>query len=652
MRNLTILFFCLLFFYPVFAQHEEVAGEFLIQLKSGEKTDPEKIFHRIEMVGADADIRIIRCISSQFNVYLGVFDETGITATGVKSLLKTVPGIRYVQANHRLSLRETFPDDLYFPDQWNLNNTGQTGGVEDADIDAPEAWDFAKGNLTVFGDTIVMAIIDDGFYLNHDDLNFFKNYHEIPGNGMDDDGNGFIDDYDGWNAYDHNGNIRIRDHGTHVSGIAGAVADNEIGVSGVTWGGKILPVSGTEEVEATLVECYDYVLIMRKLYEQTNGEKGAFVVSTNLSWGVNNGDPDDFPIWCAIYDSLGAYGILSAGATANANYNIDEVLDMPTACDSPFLITVTNTTDDDEKHVSAGYGATTIDLGAPGTAIYNTRQGNTYGFKSGTSMSTPHITAAVAVLFSAADEALMNRYKNDPATISLLFKDAILSTTDTVETLLGSSVSGGRLNLANAVQYILSPPQPAAISFASDSLLLTLHQGELADTAIVISNASDFPAPVIVSASDATPWMRFSDFSDTIPATSQLSVNVGFNADGLPPGDYYNTIAVQTSGYVYSLPLRMHVIGNVGIEEKAVFKVKVYSNPVLSNIISFAFEGEQGQAFAFELYDIDGFCYASENLIPAYSRVVRKITVPHSGLYVLHVYSSEGISETKKIIVR
>jgi len=96
----------------------------------------------------------------------------------------------------------------------------------------------------------------------------------------------------------------------------------------------------------------------------------------------------------------------------------------------------------------------------------------------------------------------------------------------------------------------------------------------------------------------------------------------------------------------------MHVIGNVGIEEKAVFKVKVYSNPVLSNIISFAFEGEQGQAFAFELYDIDGFCYASENLIPAYSRVVRKITVPHSGLYVLHVYSSEGISETKKIIVR
>lgn len=267
-------------------------------------------------------------------------------------------------------------------------------------------------------------------------------------------------------------------------------------------------------------------------------------------------------------------------------------------------------------------------------------------------MSTPHITAAVAVLFSAADEALMNRYRNDPAAISLLFKDAIISTTDTLETLLGTSVSGGRLNLANAVQYILSPPQPAALSFASDSLVLTLHQGELTDTTLVITNTSDFPAPVIVSASDASPWMRFSNFSDTIPALSQLSANVGFNAEGLPPGNYLNTIAVQTSGYIYYVPVRMHVIGNVGITETALFNVQIVNNPAQNRLISFILNGVQGMDIRYSLYDINGCCYASENFNSQDSRKVKNIVVPHCGVYLLHIYGHEGITETKKIIVR
>ncbi|MBP8754784.1 MAG: S8 family serine peptidase, partial [Chitinophagales bacterium] len=216
-------------------------------------------------------------------------------------------------------MRSTIPNDLSFPLQWNFYNDGTTGGIADADIDADEAWDITTGGLTALGDSIVIAVIDDGFDINHLDLNFWKNYNEIPSNGIDDDGNGYIDDFNGWNVLTETDVLDEYLHGTHVSGIAGAKGNNGFGVTGVNWDVKIMAVSiGLAVYESNALEAYAYVFDQRKLYDETNGEKGAFVVVTNSSFGIDYQLPEDYPIWCAMYDSLGRLGILNAAATINS----------------------------------------------------------------------------------------------------------------------------------------------------------------------------------------------------------------------------------------------------------------------------------------------------------------------------------------------
>src|SRR4030095_15216469 len=169
------------------------------------------------------------------------------------------------------------PNDPSFGQQWSLNNTGQSGGTPDADIDGPEAWNLTTSGLTAAGDSIVVAIVDGGFYLTHPDLKFWKNWFEIPGNGIDDDNNGYVDDVDGWNAYNNNGNITGNTHGSHCSGIAGAIGNNNTGISGVNWNVKIMAVMGSSGTEAVVVRAYGYCLKQRKVYDQTNGQRGAFV---------------------------------------------------------------------------------------------------------------------------------------------------------------------------------------------------------------------------------------------------------------------------------------------------------------------------------------------------------------------------------------
>src|SRR5262249_49534599 len=163
--------------------------------------------------------------------------------------------------------------------------------------------------------------------------------------------------------------------------------------AGVNWNVQLMPLKGVGTEDQT-VEAYTYVLEMRKKYNDSNGASGAFVVATNSSFGVNYGQPSDYPLWCAMYDSLGKYGILNAAATTNSNVDVDVVGDIPTACPSEYLITVTNTTAADELY-PAGYGVLTIDLGAPGASIYTTTPNNGYSTATGTSPATPHVAGAI-----------------------------------------------------------------------------------------------------------------------------------------------------------------------------------------------------------------------------------------------------------------
>lgn len=430
---------------------DHVNGQLITQLKAG-----TTITEFIASFNPHYELKVEAKLSEPLAIWLLKFNAHAINENELLQKVNAHKDTKAVQFNHYVEERVLNPDDPSFTNgtQWDMNNTGQNGGTDDADIDAPEAWELCTGGITSGGDTVVVAVIDGGFYLAHQDLNFWKNYAEIPGNSVDDDNNGYVDDVNGWNAFNNNGTITSSQHGTHVSGTVAAIGNNNLGVAGVNWNAKVMAVQGSSGTESVVVNAYAYVFKLRQMYNQSNGASGAFVVSTNSSFGVNNGNPTAFPIWCAMYDSLGSVGILSAGATANANFNIDVTLDMPTACPNNHLITVTNTDRNDEKASSAGYGLTTIDLGAPGTTVYSTTPNNAYANLSGTSMATPHVAGAVGLMISAACPHLLQDYKNYPDSIALLFKQFMLDNVDTVADLLNNSVTGGRLNVNKSLVAI------------------------------------------------------------------------------------------------------------------------------------------------------------------------------------------------------
>jgi len=350
--------------------------------------------------------------------------------------------------------RRDMPDDIQFDQQWGLHNVGQSGGTEDADIDAPEAWDIATGGITPLGDTIVVAIVDGGMLLTHADLtpNLWTNWGEIPGNGIDDDNNGYIDDVHGWDAFSSDGSVPSDGHGTHVAGIVGAKGNNGVYVAGVNWDVKLMPIRGSSGTTSIVLEAYGYALDQRAIYDSTDGSSGAFVVATNSSFGVNNADcsSGNYSLWNDMYDALGQYGILSCGATMNNNSNVDVTGDVPTGCESEYMISVTNTTRNDTKNSGAAYGATTIDLGAPGTQILSTYTGGGTSSLSGTSMATPHVAGSVGFLHASMSAGFASFFQSNPAEGGLLIKQLILDGTDPLPTLNGVTVSGGRLNLYNS----------------------------------------------------------------------------------------------------------------------------------------------------------------------------------------------------------
>ncbi len=361
--------------------------------------------------------------------------------------------ILVAQKNHKVTTRLNIPNDQLINQQW------QYFQMSDGDIDAGEAWDVTTGGTTLNGNLIVAAVLDDGHDIDHEDFgdNIWINEVEIPDNDLDDDQNGYVDDYLGWNTVANDGNIAGGSHGTPVAGIIGAKGNNGIGVAGVNWDVKLMIIRNDFDTnEAEVIEAYSYALDARILYNQTNGTEGAFIVATNASWGVDFGNPANAPLWCALYDTLGQNGILSCGATINGNFDVDIVGDLPTACPSEYLISVTNTNINDIKVTDAGYGVQTIDLGAPGEGAFTTSWNNGYGGFGGTSGATPHVTGTIALLYSAPCQELADLADNDPAEAARIVRDLILDNVDSNLSLNGITTTGGRLNVNNAVQALMA----------------------------------------------------------------------------------------------------------------------------------------------------------------------------------------------------
>ncbi|MCB9185771.1 MAG: S8 family serine peptidase [Flavobacteriales bacterium] len=462
MKNVIIILLSLLSISTVFAQEKPqvVPGNIIVQVPNGQI---DKVISENQTFnGLPTDLKLNRLLSAPMAAYLLEFNENIHHQQFLQQLWED-ENVTLIQLNHYIKDRNTTPNDPQFNQQWWHINNGSGGGTADADIDSDEAWDITTGGVTATGDTIVVCVVDDGGDLDHPDLmaNNWVNRYEIPNNNIDDDGNGYIDDYLGWNPVDDNDDVDGGSHGVNVAGMIGAVGNNGTGVSGVNWNVKIMNLTygsignANNPNEANVIEAYTYPLVMRRIYEETNGFKGAFVVATNSSWGIDNADPLDAPLWCAFYDTLGAAGILSAGATANNNVNIDNVGDLPTACSSEYMISVTATNNNDVRTFS-GYGATTVDLGAPGEDVRTTSAGGNYTTTSGTSFASPATAGAIALMYSAPCASLAAISHADPALAAQMVRNAILNGVDPVANLTNECVTGGRLNLKGALDEILN----------------------------------------------------------------------------------------------------------------------------------------------------------------------------------------------------
>ncbi len=482
---LTMLLLSCTFF--VSAQKlDHVLGDVLIKIDKKQRI--ETLVEQLQYFNKKpTQIEVVNLTSRPLNIWLLHFDQNTINENHFLEFLRRQDNIEIAQFNHFVTMRQTTPNDSFFSNQWHFVNDGSNGGIADADIDADLAWDITTGGVTTDGDTIVVAILDTGIDIDHEDLvdNLWINHAEIPNDGLDNDNNGYTDDYRGWNTVDDNNNISGSSHGTQVTGIVGAKGNNNIGVTGINWKVKLMVIKNGMDngifvtTEDEILEAYSYPLEMRRKYNETDGAEGAFVVSTNASWGKDFSDPEDHPIWCAFYDTLGISGILSCGATINQNVNVDEAGDMPTACPSDYLISVTWTNRSDNKGFQAGYGAETIDLGAPGDDIYTTTNGNGYTYKTGTSFSTPLVTGAIALLYAAPCPNLIALAKADPAAAAILVKDYILNGVDPNSSLDGITTSGGRLNVFNSLNLLMNDCGPCPSALALDATDITDTQALL-----------------------------------------------------------------------------------------------------------------------------------------------------------------------------
>ena len=304
-------------------------------------------------------------------------------------------------------------------------------------ISAPAAWDLTTGDSSV-----VVADIDTGFDYTHEDLmaNAWTNPGEIPNNGIDDDGNGFVDDYYGYDfrfndpdPMDENG------HGTHTAGTLGAVGNNMLGVAGVAWHVKIMGIKiynefADDSTSAMVINAYNYVRMMKN--------RGVNIRVTNNSYG---GCPEtcdnDIAVKDAI-DALGDAGVLNVFVAGNSGTNNDVDPFFPASYDSPSIMSVGGSDQNDNRIFN--YGQRSVDVAAPGSIIKSTvpesLQPAKYWNLSGTSMSAPHVTGAAALL------AMYN-----PALSAASLKATLINSADVLPQFTGFNRANGRLNVRNAL---------------------------------------------------------------------------------------------------------------------------------------------------------------------------------------------------------
>jgi subtilisin family serine protease len=335
--------------------------------------------------------------------------------------------IEAVQPNYYYSVLASTNDPLFI--------TGMYGMTK---ISAPQAWDLATGSSAV-----VVADIDTGMRYDHEDLaaNAWVNPGETPGNGVDDDGNGYIDDVHGYDfRFNDSDPADENGHGTHTAGTIGAVGNNSLGVVGVNWNVKIMAIKiyspvGTDTTSAMLLNAYNYVRMMK--------DRGVNIRVTNNSYGgCNEACGYDQATKDAI-DALGDADILNVFAAGNSNTNIDQAPFYPASYTSPSILSVAASDSNDAKAGFSSFGASNVDVAAPGVGIISTWHTDAlkYNSISGSSMAAPHASGTAALLASL-----------NPSLSAASLKATLLNTVDPLPQWEPLVRTGGRLNAFKALQ--------------------------------------------------------------------------------------------------------------------------------------------------------------------------------------------------------
>jgi hypothetical protein len=321
-------------------------------------------------------------------------------------------------------------------------------------IKASDSWKVSDGGKQNSTEPVIMVVIDNGFDMTHEDLKdvFYLNQNEIPNDGIDNEGNGLIDDVSGWNISTNSSKHFLRAHGTNVLGVLAATHNNKKGIAGVHPNVRIYPIS-TIEVTSETIKAYEFILHQKKLYLESAGKKGLNFGVLNHSSGKDFAFAKDHPVWCGLYDKMGELGILSIVATSNDETDVERLGDMPSTCTSPYLIVVGSTNKKDEYYTS-GFGTISVDLSAPGERILTTHPEfiQPYFYTAGTSMATPMVAGAVSFLYAIPCDSFSMFQKTNPSAASLAIKEIILTSTDIRSTLTSRTVSRGRLNMLKAVE--------------------------------------------------------------------------------------------------------------------------------------------------------------------------------------------------------
>ena len=416
---------------------EFVPGEVLVRYRSEQVAKRQNLQTLVSADGRQLSIQIERFDGADIVPGLRLAHVApGDTMAAIQALQRQ-PDVLYAEPNYVLYLDLT-PNDPRF-------TSGELYGL--TKIGAPTAWNTTTGSTG--NNRIVVGVIDEGIDLAHPDLlaNLWTNPGEIAGNLIDDDGNGFVDDVNGYNFAENKGTIPPEGHATHVAGTIGAVGNNAIGVVGVNWSVGLMSlrfINGSRSDTADAIRACNYAKLMRDRWVSTGGTQGANVRVLNNSYG-GAGYTQSFLDAINAVNQSGILFVAAAGNIGgfNPEPNNDLVPHYPSSYLAPGVIAVANTDQNDLLAGDSHYGASSVQLGAPGVGILSTYPSNTYAFSSGTSMASPHVAGAAALLLAANPNLTLQQLK-----ALLIFNG------DLAPSLSGKTLTGRRLNVANSLQAL------------------------------------------------------------------------------------------------------------------------------------------------------------------------------------------------------